>query len=161
MCLCISAIMVLNRLLNYALDFDRRKAHETSHQHSPPQHALIPSGDRLWLLAFKIASCIVVSFGVTGICCGLADAVFYSAQQDHMIAASDAVNATSGKDTPQSQMFKQYSDAAGFFQADARSAQHVCEVIPLSILILMFSFVGRKRYGLVYLLFSSQDMPTR
>jgi hypothetical protein len=141
MCLCISAIMVLNRLLNHALDSRSQAAHPDL----PSQNTLMPTGGKLWLLTFRAASFIVLSFAVVGFCCGIADAVFYNAQQEHMLSAANAANATSGKDTPQSLIFKQYSDAAGFFQADARTAQHVCEVAPMHMLILMFIVVGRKR----------------
>jgi hypothetical protein len=158
MCLCISTIMVLHRLLMHTLNA-RLKVNEGAQKgfkkgqdrrflpSSPDFAALVPHGDKLPQLLFKISSFIVLGLSVAGICCGLADAVFYNAMRNHLKFASTAVNGTSGANTPESLKFKGYSEAAGFFQLDARSAQHFCEVVALHLLIVMFVVVGRARYA--------------
>ena len=148
-CLCTSIIMVLHRLLNHVLFSQSTSKNNISRtqQHKTALSFLfqLPQTDILPLLLFKIAALVVLCLSVAGVCCGLADSVFYSAQRDFMQSASNAVNST-GDDTPRSLTFIRYSEAAGMFQADARSAQHFCEVISLYILIIMFVAVGRARY---------------
>jgi hypothetical protein len=155
MCLCISTIMVLHRLLMHTLNA-RLKVNDGAQKgfkkgqdrllpSSPDFAALLPHGDKLPQLLFKISSFIVLGLSVAGICCGLADAVFYNAMRNHLKSASAAVNVTSGANTPESLKFQRYSEAAGFFQLDARSAQHLCEVVALHLLIVMFVVVGRAR----------------
>jgi hypothetical protein len=157
-CLCISTIMVLHRLLMHTLnsrlklnDFAHlKKGQERSSRLLPSSAdlaALGPNGDKLPQLLFKTSSFIVLCLSVAGICCGLADAVFYNAMRNHLKSASAAVNSTSGANTPESLKFKRYSEAAGLFQSDARSAQHFCEVVALHLLIVMFVVVGRARYA--------------
>lgn len=158
MCLCISTIMVLHRLLMHTLNA-RLKLNDSVHKGSEkgqdrPRRflpssadfaALVARGDKLPQLLFKISSFIVLCLSAAGICCGLADAVFYNAMRNHLKSASAAVNVTSGANTPQSLKFQRYFEAALFFQQDARSAQHFCEVFALHLLIVMFVVVGRAR----------------
>lgn len=150
-CLCTSIIMVLHRLLNHVLFSQSTSKNNISRtqQHKTALSFLfqLPKTDIRPLLLFKIAALVVLCLSVAGVCCGLADSVFYNAQRDFMQSASNAVNSTTGDDTPQSLTFIRYSEAAGMFQADARSAQHFCEVISLYTLIIMFVAVGRASFS--------------
>ena len=141
LCLCISTLMVLHRLLQHTLDQNRH-----THAAAPDiDRSRYTSGARETKAAligglatvstrtmdiFKFVSFIIVSFGVVGIICGLADAVFYNAMKQHLEAAAAAANVTSGKSTETSKKFKMYMEASAEFQEDSRSSQHFCEVRP-------------------------------
>jgi hypothetical protein len=138
-CLCISTLMVLHRLLKHTLDQNRHAAvpdvDRTRHTTGDRNHKAALIGGLSTVSTrtmdfFKFISLIIMSFGVVGICCGLADAVFYDAQKRHLESAAEAANATSGKGTEDSKKFKMYNDAAALLQANSRSAQHFCEVNP-------------------------------
>jgi hypothetical protein len=151
LCLCISTLMVLHRLLRHTLDsraqtdvckLDASKELEGSNHHTGAGAA--SRRHRLFHIFFNAFSLIVLSFCISGIICGLADAVFYDAQRRYSNLVSAASSAGDKEDTAK---FKTQASTAGDFQANARSAQHFCEVIPLHLLIVMFVIVGRSRYG--------------
>ena len=156
-CLCISTLMVLHRLLKHTLDsrshgdagkdagkeLERSRVLTTNH-HLEAGSAAMPRRYRLMQTFFSVFSFIVMSFCVVGIICGLADAVFYSAQRDY---SNSGFNAATVGDKSGMDASKIRIQTAGEFQANSRSAQHFCEVIPLHVLIIMIVVVGRSRLG--------------
>ena len=156
-CLCLSTLMVLHRLLKHTLDsrsngdagkdagkeLERSRMFTTNH-HLEAGSAAMPRRSMLMQAFFSVFSFIVISFCVVGIICGLADAVFYSAQRDY---SNSVFNAVTVGDRDGEKNFKTQTKTAGEFQAGSRSAQHFCEVIPLHLLIILFAVVGRSRLG--------------
>jgi hypothetical protein len=137
LCLCISTLMVLHRLLQHTLDQNHHaavpdvdRARYTVGERQPKGRSTVAFStvSTRTMHFFKFISIIVLSFGVVGVCCGLADAVFYNAQKQHLESAAKAANVTTGKSTKESETWKAWNDAAKNFQENARSAQHFCEV---------------------------------
>jgi hypothetical protein len=168
-CLSVSTLLVLQRLLKHALEPEstKRRDLENPHGHGPSSGSCSEARSRATgnILAihnqgasiqflFNIFAGTVLLFCGVGVCCGLAGAVFYSSQKDFAQLANNAVNATTQKDTSQSLKFKTYVEVAGLFQAQARSAQHFCEVIPLHLLMVVFILVGYRRYQATLLFFT-------
>jgi hypothetical protein len=161
-CLCVSTLLVLRRLLKHALepktgsskrlnpenhvepDFSESRSSESAGRAERNHPAIRPASSRIQLL-FNVFAGTVLLLCAVGLCCGLADAVFYNSQKEFAERAYQAVNATTQKDTSQSLKFKTYVEVAGLYQAEARSAQHFCEVIPLHLLIAVFMVVGYRR----------------
>ena len=99
LCLCISTLMVLHRLLQHTLD-QNRHTHAAASDTDRSRHTTGARATKAVLIGglttvstrtmdiFKFVSFIIVSFGVVGIIRGLADAVFYNAMKQHLEAAA-------------------------------------------------------------------------